>query len=58
MEKIECIVCMRNIRSVVHMPCKHLAMCSTCYEAMPTNNKNSCPVCKVPTNGIAKLYIA
>jgi Zinc finger, C3HC4 type (RING finger) len=58
LEKIECIICMKNIRSIVSLPCKHVSMCSTCHESMPGSQKDKCPICKVDINGVVRLYIA
>ena len=36
-----CVVCMKNKRCVVTLPCSHLALCNTCYR-LPSTRK--CPV--------------
>ena len=57
LKNLECIICMSNVRNVVHLPCGHVACCSTCYEAMPPNVKRRCPVCKTEITGVAYLHI-
>jgi hypothetical protein len=38
----ECIVCMDAPRSVLLLPCKHLALCSHCW----LQNMKECPCCR------------
>jgi hypothetical protein len=44
-----CVVCMDAPRSVLLLPCKHLALCEECSESLQAGgNKGACPVCRVP----------
>lgn len=44
----ECVVCLINVPTIVLLPCKHLHVCSTCWEAYKKtqNGLTTCPVCK------------
>lgn len=44
-----CVVCMDQPRSVLLLPCKHLALCEACSkELQSSGGTGECPVCRVP----------
>lgn len=40
-----CVVCMHNTRSVMSLPCKHLALCDACTRTIKRSS-NKCPICR------------
>ena len=48
-----CVVCMSAARSVVLIPCGHLAVCQSCYGRL-----QQCPVCRSVIRGAIRSYIA
>ena len=48
-----CIICFNSIRNIVAMPCKHICMCSPCYNELRTIQQSSkCPICKTKVESI------
>jgi hypothetical protein len=48
-----CVVCLDAPRSVLLLPCKHLALCEECSQSLQgsaggTGSGGCCPVCRVP----------
>lgn len=44
-----CCICMINSKSVVFLPCKHMATCVTCFEELVIRSfprYPSCPICR------------
>ena len=48
-----CVVCMSAARSVVLIPCGHLAVCQSCYGRL-----QQCPICRSVIRGAIRSYIA
>ena len=48
-----CVVCMSAARSVVLIPCGHLAVCQSCYSRL-----QQCPVCRSVIRGALRSYTA
>lgn len=48
----QCVICEDNEKTVVYLPCNHLAVCNKCDEAMAQMNADeneqgqSCPICR------------
>ena len=47
-----CVVCMCAARSVVLIPCGHLAVCHSCYSRL-----QQCPICRSVIRGAIRSYI-
>ena len=47
-----CVVCMSTARSVVMIPCGHLAVCQSCCECL-----QQCPICRFFIRGSIQVYI-
>ncbi len=43
----ECVICLTDEKEVVVYPCRHMCMCMSCAEALPSQN-NNCPICRRP----------
>ena len=43
----ECVICLTEEKEVVVFPCRHMCMCMSCAEALPSQN-NNCPICRRP----------
>lgn len=43
----ECVICLTEAKEVVVYPCRHMCMCMSCAEALPSQN-NNCPICRRP----------
>ena len=48
-----CVVCMSAARTVVLIPCGHLAACQSCYGRL-----QQCPICRSVIRGAIRSYIA
>ena len=48
-----CVVCMCVTRSVVLIPCGHLAVCNSCYVRL-----EQCPICRSVIRGSIRSYMA
>ena len=48
-----CVVCMSTARSVVLIPCGHLAVCQSCYARL-----QQCPICRSVIRGAIRSYMA
>ncbi len=46
-DSAECVICMTDPKEVAVYPCRHMCMCVTCAEALPSQN-NKCPMCRRP----------
>ena len=42
-DELSCVACRAEPRTVVLLPCAHLALCGVCSRKLP---KNECPVCR------------
>ena len=47
-----CVVCMSTARSVVLIPCGHLAVCQSCYVHL-----QQCPICRSVIRGAIRSYL-
>ena len=50
-ESCTCVVCRACSRSVVLIPCGHLALCHSCYERL-----EQCPICRAVIRGAIRLH--
>ena len=48
-----CVVCMSAARSVVLIPCGHLAVCQNCYSRL-----QQCPICRSVIRGAIRSYLS
>lgn len=53
----ECVICMTDPKEVAVYPCRHMCMCLTCAEALPSQN-NKCPMCRRPALLLLRLPYA
>ncbi|KAL7716266.1 RING-type E3 ubiquitin transferase [Entamoeba marina] len=42
-----CVICTSDQREILLLPCRHVAMCSGCYEAVKERSRQ-CPICRIP----------
>jgi hypothetical protein len=52
-KEIQCKICMTNRVQVACDPCFHLTMCIRCAKTI----KNKCPLCRIPTKRLVKIYL-
>lgn len=45
-----CVICLDNVKNVLHTGCGHVATCSTCSEHL-----DACPLCRAPVTANFKL---
>lgn len=60
LNRIECIVCLENQRNIILIPCKHLVMCSECYDKYTLHlymHHAKCPVCRTRIENMEKVYL-
>mmetsp|Transcript_26933 Transcript_26933/g.50309 ORF Transcript_26933/g.50309 Transcript_26933/m.50309 type:complete len:405 (-) Transcript_26933:137-1351(-) len=50
----ECVICLTDEKEVVVYPCRHMCMCITCAEALPSQG-NKCPMCRRPASMLLRL---
>lgn len=46
LDEIICVICQRNNKNVLLLPCKHFCICEECSNNEEFNNK--CPICRSP----------
>ena len=51
--KLECTVCMDAERSILLLPCRHLALCETC-----SNKCSKCPICRTTIASKIKAIVS
>jgi len=51
-EESECVVCLSEKKSVVFMPCKHVACCEICSEKV-----EECPLCREKVESKIKVFL-
>ncbi|KAG2019752.1 hypothetical protein CC2G_005162 [Coprinopsis cinerea AmutBmut pab1-1] len=55
-----CVVCTTDIRDIICWPCRCLAMCDGCREALASRSaptKHRCPCCRQLIEGYSRIYI-
>jgi hypothetical protein len=52
---VTCAICMDKKRTVLVLPCKHLAMCSACARRIYETSKE-CPICKTPICSLTHVF--
>lgn len=47
-EDIKCIICFNAVRNLIILPCRHVCLCSMCYDELERKNttRGKCPICK------------
>lgn len=53
-EHLNCIVCRTNAKTILLLPCKHLAFCNDCNE---TYRDLSCPLCRGEITDRTSIYV-
>jgi hypothetical protein len=43
----ECVICLSDPRTVAVYPCRHMCLCPSCAEVLPSQG-NKCPICRRP----------
>ncbi|KAF9469449.1 hypothetical protein BDZ94DRAFT_1244496 [Collybia nuda] len=59
-ERDRCVVCMTEGREVICWPCRCLAMCNPCREALAAQSAASthrCPCCRRGVDGFSRIYV-
>lgn len=49
-----CVICIDNLANMVCLPCKHLALCTSCSQQ---STVGSCPLCRSDVIKILQIYI-
>ena len=47
----KCVVCLENVSNILLFPCRHLCVCASCKMQLKT-----CPVCRVPTLAVVRVF--
>lgn len=61
-ERMICVICKTNERTVYMLPCKHLSVCNPCCDELQKNKPRRltklfrCPVCRAPVAEIQKPF--
>ncbi|KAI5812937.1 hypothetical protein BZA77DRAFT_252484 [Pyronema omphalodes] len=56
-ERMLCVVCKCEPRTVIVWPCRCLCLCDDCRVCLAMNNWSSCITCRVPTTGYSRVYV-
>lgn len=69
-EPVRCVICLRNRRAVMSLPCRHLSTCISCSllqllnidgngQAQPPRQgqRLHCPVCMAPTTWLQRVFL-
>jgi hypothetical protein len=56
--ELDCIVCHANQRDVLLMPCRHLALCWPCSEALAADAVPECPLCRQVVTALQYAVVA
>ena len=51
----DCVVCLETVRSVVTLPCYHVALCAACANVLNQSDRAKCVVCRVDILGTGEL---
>ncbi|KAF8912185.1 hypothetical protein CPB84DRAFT_1761521 [Gymnopilus junonius] len=55
-----CVICTTEARDIICWPCRCLAMCDSCREALSSKSapsKHRCPCCRQTVDGYSRIYI-
>ena len=57
----QCVVCEENEKTIVYVPCNHLAICSQCDLDLSKLNDDeertdTCPICRTEITNRLKVY--
>jgi hypothetical protein len=55
-EKITCIICFENERSITFAPCQHFCLCATCANHL--GDEFPCPICQTPVTSKRVTYFS
>lgn len=53
--KHTCVICMDNLVNVICLPCRHLALCTSCSQQ---RNVDSCPICRCSIGELMQVFLA
>lgn len=56
LDSTECVICLTDPREIGVYPCRHLSMCVSCAEALPTH-ANKCPICRMEALLLFKIPV-
>lgn len=51
-----CVVCLDSRCTHVFVPCGHLCVCSTCADMVIQTDLQECPMCRVPSQCVMRVY--
>ena len=52
-----CKICLQNDCNILIFPCRHLAMCASCLDALFDHGHDCCPVCRAVICDFTNVYI-
>lgn len=53
-EKLDCVVCLSDVRDTLFLPCRHLCICANCAEPL-VHGDGKCPICRQSFESIVTL---
>lgn len=53
----DCAVCLERPKDLLLLPCRHLCVCSTCWQMMQQNNLVQCPICNQAVVNAMQVYV-
>jgi len=56
-ERVECVVCMSEKRTVVVLPCRHVCICAHCAKVMSRKKGGKCPICRALVESFMQLGV-
>lgn len=51
-----CVVCLDGRCTHVFVPCGHLCICSSCADMVTQTDLQECPMCRVPSQSVMRVY--
>ncbi|XVF13599.1 hypothetical protein REPUB_Repub08aG0221500 [Reevesia pubescens] len=52
----ECIICSKDVVSIVFLPCTHQVLCTNCNDSYGKKGKATCPCCRVPIEQRIRVF--
>lgn len=56
-EDFQCVVCHKNKRNVLLMPCRHLCLCQECKRVVEADRFDTCPLCRSSVASYENVFL-
>ncbi|KAK5974356.1 RING-type domain-containing protein [Trichostrongylus colubriformis] len=56
-QRTQCCICLYREKTILLRPCNHICLCNTCFQAVKSEQRPNCPICRTEIESHMEVYL-